>query len=91
MKSAGFTLEERDNFTKFLEFGYIDTFRHLYPEVKKFSYFSARRKDMRDALKGWRLDYFVINHTAVNRLVDSEILCDVEGSDHVPIKLTWSY
>lgn len=90
LKSAGFTLQERESFGKFLEAGYTDTFRHLYPETVKFSYFSARGggKNLL-ANKGWRLDYYVINNEALGRLVDSEILNEYDGSDHTPIKLTW--
>lgn len=89
-KQSGFTPQERQSFSEFLNFGYIDTFRHLNPEEKKFSYFSARQVSHRKENKGWRLDYFIINNDAKNRLINSEILCDYEGSDHVPIKLTWS-
>mmetsp|Transcript_22738 Transcript_22738/g.19768 ORF Transcript_22738/g.19768 Transcript_22738/m.19768 type:complete len:194 (+) Transcript_22738:468-1049(+) len=31
-KSAGFTPEERQRFTEFLEDGWVDSFRHLYPD-----------------------------------------------------------
>jgi exodeoxyribonuclease III len=89
LKSAGFTLEERESFSKFLDSGYIDTFRHLYPDQVKFSYFSARRKSQKDENKGWRLDYFVIHQHALENLVDSEILLDYDGSDHYPVKLVW--
>ena len=89
-KHSGFTPEERKSFSEFLNMGYIDTFRHLYPEEKKFTYFLARRLNFRKENKGWRLDYFVINSNAKDRLVNSEILYEYEGSDHIPIKLTWN-
>lgn len=82
-----FTLEERKNFTNLLLSGYIDTFRHLNPKLSKFSYFSSQGKLKKN--KSWRLDYFVINKEAEERLVNSEILTDHSGSGHVPIKLTW--
>ena len=87
-KSAGFTNEERESFSKFLEFGYVDTFRTLYPDVVKYSYFSTRavRKSFEDN-KGWRLDYFITNCNLMNKIVDSDILIEYEGSDHCPIKL----
>jgi exodeoxyribonuclease III len=89
-KLAGFTPEERNSFSKLLSQGYIDSFRHLYPNVIKFSYFSARfgKKNLNDN-KGWRLDYFLANDTAKERVIDSEILNDYDASDHSPIKLTW--
>jgi exodeoxyribonuclease III len=88
-KSAGFTKEERESFTKFLDGGYVDTFRYLYPEIVKFTYFSARRVTHKAENKGWRLDYFVINDEAKVSLLDSEILNEYGGSDHSPIKLTY--
>lgn len=90
LKSAGFTLEERNNFTRFLLSGYVDTFRHLYPEMMKFSYFNDQfgKKNLKEN-KGWRLDYFIINNEALDRLVNSEILNEYDASDHSPIKLTW--
>jgi exodeoxyribonuclease III len=88
-KQSGFTPEERKSFSEFLELGYLDTFRHLNPEEKKFTYFTARQIQFRKENKGWRLDYFIINDSAKTRLVNSEILNDYEGSDHTPIKLTW--
>ncbi len=88
-KSAGFTIEERESFSKFLEFGYVDTFRTLNPDVVKYSYFSTRagRKSFEDN-KGWRLDYFITNSNFMNNIVDSDILIEYEGSDHRPIRLT---
>lgn len=88
-KSAGFTLEERESFGNFLDQGFIDTFRNLYPDTIKYTYFSARRKTNKQQNKGWRLDYFIINKEALDHLVNSEILNEYEGSDHAPIKLTW--
>ena len=88
-KSPGFTIQERESFSEFLNAGYIDTFRHLYPEVVKYSWFTARQKTAKSDNKGWRLDYFVINQTAEERLINSDILYDYEGSDHVPITLSW--
>lgn len=31
-RTAGFTQEERDGFTALLNEGFVDTFRHLYPD-----------------------------------------------------------
>jgi exodeoxyribonuclease III len=87
-KSAGFTNEERESFTKLLEHGYVDTFRHFYPDAVKYSYFSLRagRKNIEEN-KGWRLDYFVTDKGLVGKIIDSQILNEHEGSDHCPIKL----
>ena len=85
-KSPGFTPEERESFGKFLEKGYIDTFRHFYPDTVKYTYFSLRA-GRRNLERGWRLDYFVIDKEFINNVEDSIILDEIEGSDHCPIKL----
>jgi len=89
LKSPGFTVEERSEFTKFLNLGYVDTFREKYPSLVKYSFWSAR-SNARETNKGWRLDYFIINKEAGKRCLDSEILNDYHGSDHCPIKLRFN-
>ena len=59
-KVACYTPQERTSFGKFLEMGFVDTFRHLYPEKQEFTYFSMR-SGARATNKGWRIDYFVVN------------------------------
>ena len=86
-KSAGFTNEERNEFTNLLnECNFIDTFRELYPEEKKYTYWSylgkARLKN-----KGWRIDYFLISKKLKKKLKNSLILDNINGSDHCPILL----
>ena len=85
-RSAGFTIEERNQMTELLESGFIDTFRYLYPDTIKYSWWSymggARAKNV-----GWRLDYFIVNNEYINKVKDSLILNEILGSDHCPIKL----
>jgi len=60
-KSAGFTKQERDSFTHFLnQHEFVDTFRHLHPNTVKFSYWNLRN-GARERNEGWRLDYFVVS------------------------------
>ncbi len=85
--NAGFTDEERNCFTKTLESGYIDTFRHFYPDKEGiyswWSYmFHAREKNA-----GWRIDYFVASKKLEKKLKDAKIHCDIMGSDHCPVEL----
>jgi exodeoxyribonuclease III len=87
--SACFTKEERHSFGMHLESGFIDTFRHLYPTMVKYSYFCQRFPSCIAKNVGWRLDYFIVSKNAEERVVDSEILTQYRGSDHTPIKLTW--
>ena len=86
-RNAGFTDEERACFGRVLDAGYIDTFRHFYPELTGayswWSYmFHAREKNV-----GWRIDYFVASQKLEGRLVSAAIHGDIFGSDHCPVEL----
>ena len=82
--SAGFSDEERGKFTELLEAGFKDTFRSLYPEEVKYSWWSymygARAKNV-----GWRIDYFVVSDRIIDKVKDSFILNEIMGSDHCPV------
>ena len=84
--NPGFSDEERDKFTKLLESGLIDTFRYLYPDVIKYSWWSyrafARVKNV-----GWRIDYFLVSKDLKDRIIDATIENDIYGSDHCPVTL----
>lgn len=85
--SAGFTDEEREQMTKLLEAGFIDTFRYLYPDRAQcyswWSYmFHAREKNA-----GWRIDYFIVSKDIKDKIKDSIIHSDIMGSDHCPVEL----
>lgn len=86
-KTAGYTQKEIDGMTRYLENGFIDTFRHFHPEEVAYTYwsyrFSARKKNI-----GWRLDYFLISESLVDKVEKIEILSDIMGSDHCPVALT---
>ena len=83
--AACFTQEERKSFQNFLDMGFLDTFRHLYPTQRKFSFWGARGNDMRGSDRGWRLDYMVISKDHTDLVVDSSIHKEFEGSDHCPV------
>ncbi len=86
-KTAGFTKEERESFTKILtNCNLTDSFRKLYPEKIEYSFWSYMRNS-REKNIGWRLDYFLISQNLENKVKDSSILTGVLGSDHAPIKL----
>lgn len=86
-RNAGFTIEERKDFSKFIAGGFVDSFRALYPDTVKYSWwtyrFNARKNNV-----GWRIDYFVTSKRLMKNITDSEILNDVYGSDHCPVRLT---
>ncbi|CAJ0578373.1 unnamed protein product, partial [Mesorhabditis spiculigera] len=83
-KTAGFTDEERECFTQLLDAGFKDTFRTMHPDTVKYSYFSfrgnARQKNI-----GWRLDYWVVSERLMENVLESDILTEEVGSDHVPV------
>ena len=87
LRSAGFTIEERTKFSELLESGFIDTFRYFYPDTIKYSWWSYMFNSRKNNA-GWRIDYFVVNNEFINKIKDSEILNEIYGSDHCPIKLT---
>ncbi len=82
--NAGFTDEERSKMTELLNAGFIDTYRYLYPDGTKYTWWSylghARENDT-----GWRIDYFIVNKDFIKNVKDIKIYSDVMGSDHCPI------
>ena len=86
-KNAGFTDEERNKFTQFLDSGFIDTFRYFYPDKENiYSWWSYRFK-AREKNAGWRIDYFCASKDLENNLVSADIHTQILGSDHCPIEL----
>lgn len=84
--NAGFTDEEREKMTILLDNGFVDTFRHLYPEQVTYSWWSYRFR-AREKNAGWRIDYFLISERLKERLVDAKIHTEILGSDHCPVEL----
>ncbi len=85
-KNAGFSDEEREAFGKLLDCGFRDTFRTLYPDTVKYSWWSYRF-NARKNNAGWRIDYFVVSDRLMKNVSDSMIFDEVEGSDHCPVGL----
>jgi exodeoxyribonuclease-3 len=86
LRNAGFTIEERSKMNELLESGFIDTFRYLYPDIIKYSWWSYRFH-AREKNAGWRIDYFIVSQNLKDKIIDSLILNDIYGSDHCPICL----
>ena len=84
--NAGFTDEERQQFTQLLSCGFKDTFRTLYPERVTYSWWSYRFQ-ARQKNAGWRIDYFVVSDRLMDRVSDARIHTDILGSDHCPVEL----
>ena len=73
--------------TTLLKSGFCDTFRTLYPDTVKYSWWSYRFK-AREKNAGWRIDYFLVSQRFMDRVEDAGILNEVFGSDHCPVTLT---
>jgi len=86
-KNAGFSDEEREKFSVLLSHGYVDTFRHFYPDMEQiYSWWSYRFK-AREKNAGWRIDYFLVSEDLKEKLTDAKIHRDILGSDHCPVEL----
>ncbi|KYC49214.1 MAG: exonuclease III [Candidatus Methanofastidiosum methylothiophilum] len=83
-KISGFLPEERAWIDKFIDVGFIDTFRHLNKEPANYSWWDYKSR-ARDRNVGWRIDYFFISSNLSNNLSSAFILNEVIGSDHCPI------
>jgi len=87
VKNAGFTPEERSKMTELLSAGYVDTFRHLYPDkTGAYSWWSYMGQ-ARQRNAGWRIDYFVVSESLKSSIREATISPDVHGSDHCPVGL----
>lgn len=86
--NPGFTDEERTCFSRLLDNGFIDTFRHFNPNKENaYSWWSYRYKG-RERNIGWRIDYFLVSERLLPRLESADINCEILGSDHCPVTLT---
>jgi len=82
--NAGFTYEERDKFTKLLDSGFIDTYRHFNPAKEQYSWWSYMGNARANNI-GWRIDYFLVSNSIIDKVSNPIIYTDVYGSDHCPI------
>lgn len=90
-KNAGFTNEEREKFSTLLASGFIDSYRHFYPnKIDAYTWWSymanARAKNI-----GWRIDYFLLSHALANNLKSAKIYSEILGSDHCPVGITLEF
>ncbi len=86
--SAGFSDEERASFGELLDAGFIDTFRHFYPDKRDAYSWWSFRGGARQRNVGWRIDYFGVSTPFMSRVEDAEIMPHVLGSDHCPVGIT---
>lgn len=84
--TSGFLPEERSWIDRYLENGFVDAYRQLYPERVEYTWWTfignARARNT-----GWRLDYFLLSRQLLARVRDVVIHTQVPGSDHCPVSL----
>jgi len=83
-KVSGFLPVERDWMDKFVNSGFVDTFREFNTEPGNYTWWDLVTR-ARDRNVGWRIDYFFIDAPSVGKLTDAFIMTDVMGSDHCPL------
>ena len=84
--NPGFTDQEREKFSILLSHGFKDTFRELYPDTVKYSWWSYRF-NARANNAGWRIDYFLVSNRIMDKVKDAKIHNEIYGSDHCPVEL----
>jgi exodeoxyribonuclease III len=87
LNNSGFTPEERGKMTTLLESGFVDSFRHLYPEQEgAYTWWSYMLK-VRERNIGWRIDYFITSNKVKDQIQEARIYSEIMGSDHCPVSL----
>ena len=88
-KNAGFSDQERAKFQQFLQHGFVDSFRSLYPDREgAYTWWSYMFK-ARERNAGWRIDYFLVSANGKEHIQDVVIHNEIFGSDHCPVELDW--
>jgi exodeoxyribonuclease-3 len=83
-QNPGYLPEEREWMTKFLDDGWVDTFRMFTTEPRHYTWWSYRA-GARERNVGWRIDYHCVPESAAGRVTNSYIRPDIHGSDHCPV------
>lgn len=84
-KAAGYTQKEIDGMDRFIQGGFVDTFRHFYPDKRDIYSWWSYRFGAREKNIGWRIDYFLMSQSLLSNLKEAFILNEIEGSDHCPV------
>jgi exodeoxyribonuclease-3 len=83
--NAGFTDEERAGFQAFVDHGFVDTFRHFYPDTPEAYTWWSNFGGARSRNVGWRIDYHMVSGVLVPSLRNAFIRQEILGSDHCPV------
>lgn len=85
--TTGFLPVERSWMDELVNNGWVDVYRHLYPNQKDVYTYWDQITRARDRNVGWRIDYFFINQAYLQKVKGFKTLADYFGSDHCPIVL----
>jgi exodeoxyribonuclease-3 len=85
-KNTGFLPEERVWIDKYIEHGFVDAYRELYPDKEVYTWWTYR-SNARARNVGWRLDYFLVSESLMEKVDDVLIHGEIMGSDHCPVSL----
>ncbi|MBU5424840.1 exodeoxyribonuclease III [Tissierella pigra] len=86
-KNAGFSDEEREKMSFLLDSGFVDTFRHFYPDKEDAYTWWSYMRQARDRNVGWRIDYFIVSEALKDRIKSASIHSSILGSDHCPVEV----
>ena len=78
--------EEIDGIAAFLQNGFVDSFRHFYPDTEKYTWWSYRA-GARARNIGWRIDYFLVSQKLIDKVTKAHIHNDLMGSDHCAVSI----
>lgn len=85
-KNSGFRPEERREFARWIQAGWVDTFRHFHKDGGHYTWWS-QRYGVREKNIGWRLDYVLASPGAMPFVKGAAIHPNVRGSDHCPVSV----
>ena len=86
VRTSGFLPQERAWVQRFLDHGFVDAYRRLYPDRVQYTWWTYR-VGARERGVGWRLDYFLVSAALMPRVKDVIVHEEVLGSDHCPVEL----
>ena len=87
-RTHGFTDEERERFQDVIDAGFVDTFRHLHPDVTGAYTWWNQMSQARARNVGWRIDYFLVSEALAPHLAGAAIHAEIMGSDHCPVSIS---
>ena len=89
-KFAGYMQEEIDGIDRLTRGGFVDSFRHFYPDKTGAYSWWSYRAGARSNNAGWRIDYHLVSEPLRDKIKTVGILSDAMHSDHCPILIELS-